>query len=115
MPKYGVRDSLLAFKTALITSFGYYIMTCLKLVYKDARPFWVSNEIFGHSCKFDFGAPSYHLYTIITFWIYNIIMYKMKYAEKVNKPVVYVLFGLTALFSVFLVIGALHQGTAFLY
>ena len=42
-------------------------------------------------------------------------MYKMKYAENVNKPVVYVLFGLTALFSVFLVIGALHQGTAFLY
>lgn len=77
---YLTTDSLLAFKTALITSLGYYFLTFLKLIYKDARPFWVSSGIFGFSCRFDFGAPSYNLYTIITFWVYNIIMYQMKYA-----------------------------------
>lgn len=39
---YLTTDSLLAFKTAVITCFGYYILTCLKLMYKDTRPFWLS-------------------------------------------------------------------------
>jgi hypothetical protein len=90
---YLTTDSLLAFKTAIITCFGYYILTFLKLMYKDARPFWLNNDITGYSCRFDFGDPSYHLYTLTTFWLYNIIMYKMKYAEKVNKQSVYMMFG----------------------
>jgi len=112
---YLTTDSLLAFKTAIITCFGYYILTFLKLMYKDARPFWLSNDITGYSCRFDFGDPSYHLYTLTTFWVYNIIMYKMKYAEKVNKQSVYMMFGGLIVFSVILMIAAIHQGTAFLY
>jgi hypothetical protein len=72
---YLTTDSLLAFKSALITCMGYYILTVLKLLYKDARPFWLSKEVLGFRCRFDFGAPSYHLYTLVTFWVYNIIMY----------------------------------------
>jgi hypothetical protein len=72
---YMTTDSLLAFKSAIITCFGYYFLTILKLLYKDGRPFWLSQEIVGHRCKFDFGGPSYHLYTLLTFWVYNIIMY----------------------------------------
>lgn len=72
---YLTTDSLLAFKSALITSFGYFILTVLKLLYKDGRPFWVSKEIVGYSCRFDFGGPSYHLYTLVTFWVYNVVMY----------------------------------------
>ena len=105
---YLTTDSLLAFKTAIITCFGYYILTCLKLMYKDARPFWLSNDIVGYSCRFDYGDPSYHLYTITTFWVYNIIMYQMKYAEKVNKQLVYILFGGVFLFSVFMLLAAIH-------
>jgi hypothetical protein len=105
---YLTTDSLLAFKSAMITCFGYYFLTCLKLVYKDARPFWLSKDIFGYSCRFDYGAPSYHMYTILTFWVYNIIMYHMKYTEKVNKLKVYTMFGCVILFSVILLIGALH-------
>ncbi len=105
---YLTTDSLLAFKTAIITCFGYYILTCLKLIYKDARPFWLSNDITGYSCRFDFGAPSYHLFTLTTFWVYNIIMYKMKYSEKVNKQLVYTMFGGVLVFSIFLMIAAIH-------
>ena len=35
-------DSLIAFKSAILTSFGIYIITFLKLLYKDGRPFWLS-------------------------------------------------------------------------
>ena len=42
-------------------------------------------------------------------------MYKMKYAEKVNKQSVYMMFGGLIVFSVILMIAAIHQGTAFLY
>lgn len=108
-------DSLLAFKSAIITCFGYYFMTTLKLLYKDGRPFWLSQDIVGYRCRFDFGGPSYHLYTLLTFWVYNIIMYQMKYTEDVSKTKVYVMFGLVAFFGVWTVIAGLHQGTTFLY
>lgn len=105
---YLVTDSLLAFKSAIITCFGYYILTVLKLLYKDGRPFWLSQEVYGYRCRFDFGGPSYHLYTITTFWIYNIIMYQMKFAEKVNAVKVAFFFTLAVFFGVIVVIGALH-------
>jgi hypothetical protein len=38
-------DSLIAFKSAILTSFGIYFITFLKLLYKDGRPFWLSNPI----------------------------------------------------------------------
>jgi PAP2 superfamily len=112
---YLTTDSLLAFKSAFITCMGYYILTVLKLLYKDARPFWLTNDIDGYRCRFDFGAPSYHLYTLTTFWAYNIIMYQMKYAERENLPKVIFLFVFLALFGCFLIVAALHQGTSFLY
>lgn len=85
---YLTTDSLLAFKSSLITSFGYYILTVIKLFYKDGRPFLMSREVIGYSCRFDFGSPSYHLYTLITFWFYNLVMYQMKYAPKINRGLV---------------------------
>jgi hypothetical protein len=39
----------------------------------------------------------------------------MKYAEKVNKQLVYTMFGGLLVFSLFLMIAAIHQGTTFLY
>lgn len=38
-------DSLIAFKSAILTCFGVYIMTFLKLIYKDGRPFWLAANI----------------------------------------------------------------------
>ena len=112
---YLTTDSLLAFKSAIITCFGLYILTFLKLMYKDARPFWLSNDIIGYSCRFDFGDPSYHLYLLTTLWVYNIIMYQMKYAEKVNKQIVCIMFAGLLVFTLFLLLAAIHQGTTFLY
>lgn len=62
----------------------------------------------GYRCRFDFGGPSYHLYTLTTFWAYNIIMYRMKYSEKVNKFEVGIYFGLLTIFGGCTVLGALH-------
>lgn len=113
---YLTTDSLLAFKTAIITSMGYYILTVLKLAYKDPRPFWLDQKIHGYRCRFDFGGPSYHLYTLTTFWAYNIIMYRLKYAEPpVNKRLAYAMFGAVFIFGLWVVIAGLHQGTAYLY
>jgi hypothetical protein len=39
----------------------------------------------------------------------------MKYAEKVNKQLVYIMFGGIIVFSLFLMLAAIHHGTAFLY
>lgn len=52
-------DSLIAFKSAILSCFGIYIITFLKLLYKDGRPFWLSNPIEGLVCAFDFSGPSY--------------------------------------------------------
>jgi hypothetical protein len=88
---------------------GYYILTFLKLIYKNPRPFWLDSEIHGFRCRFDFGGPSYHLYTLTTFWAYNIIMYRMKYADPpINKKIVNLLFGILTLVGVWVVIAALH-------
>lgn len=88
---------------------GYYILTFLKLIYKNPRPFWLDSEIHGYRCRFDFGGPSYHLYTLTTFWAYNIIMYRMKYADPpINKKIVNLLFGVLTLVGVWVVIAALH-------
>jgi len=78
-------DSLIAFKSAILTCFGVYIMSFLKLVYKDGRPFWLSSQVNGLLCEFDFAGPAFHLFIVSFFWSYNIVMYCMKYAEKVNK------------------------------
>ena len=51
-------DSLIAFKSSVLTCFGIYIMTFLKLLYKDGRPFWLSNPIQGYVCEFDFSGPA---------------------------------------------------------
>ena len=56
---YLATDSLIAFKSALLTSFGIYIITFLKLLYKDGRPFWLSGPVEGQVCDFDFSGPSY--------------------------------------------------------
>jgi hypothetical protein len=64
---------------------------------------------------FDFAGPGYHLYIITFFWSYNIIMYCMKYTSKVNMALVYSLFGLLGLFTIWIVIAGLYTGTIFIY
>ena len=108
-------DSLIAFKSAITTCFGIYIITFLKLLYKDGRPFWINPKIKPYECAFDFAGPGYHLYTIVFFWSYNIIMYCMKYAEKVNFKLVYSLFAALTLVGIWIIIAGLYTGTIYIY
>ena len=112
---YLTTDSLIAFKSAILTCFGLYFITFLKLLYKDGRPFWLKENIDSYDCAFDFAGPSYHLYIITFFWSYNIVMYCMKYAEKVRVNIVAFLFSLLVLFSVWIVIAGLYTGAIFIY
>lgn len=112
---YLTTDSLIAFKSSILTCFGIYFITFLKLLYKDGRPFWIGTDIKGYDCAFDFAGPGYHLYTITFFWTYNIVMYCMKYAEKVNYTAVYTLFGFLTVMGVWIVIAGLYTGTIFIY
>jgi hypothetical protein len=112
---YLATDSLIAFKNAILTCFGLYFITFLKLLYKDGRPFWIKENIIGYECFFDFGAPGYHLYILTFFWAYNIIMYCMKYAEKVNNLLVGFLFTLLTLMGFWIVLSGLYNGTIFIY
>jgi len=112
---YLATDSLIAFKSALLTCFGLYIITFLKLLYKDGRPFWLNSDIIGYQCMFDFAGPGYHLYTIAFFWSYCIVMYCMKYAEKVNTLLVNLLFFILFLISCLITIAGLYTGTIFIY
>jgi hypothetical protein len=112
---YLATDSLIAFKSSILTCFGLYIITFLKLLYKDGRPFWIQADIKGQSCQFDFGGPGYHLYTVTFFWFYNIVMYCMKYAERVNNALVGVLFTLLGLLGCWIIVAGLYDGTIYVY
>jgi hypothetical protein len=91
------------------------LITFLKLLYKDGRPFWVNTKISSFDCAFDFAGPSYHLYIITFFWSYNIFMYCMKYAQNVNKVLVGALFTLLGLITAWIVLAGLYTGTIYIY
>lgn len=72
---------------------GIYIMLLLKNQYQSPRPFWVDGDIdsFKGMCEFDFVAPSSHVFTIVFYWQYNILMYFTKYIptnQKINWTLV---------------------------
>lgn len=54
-----VADSLLTFKTTILTTLGIYMLGMIQIAFKDGRPFWdvaaISSN--GH-CRLDFGSPN---------------------------------------------------------
>lgn len=112
---YLATDSLIAFKSSLLTCFGIYIITFLKLLYKDGRPFWVEPDIKGYNCSFDFAGPSYHLFILSFFWVYNLVMYCMKYAEEVNYYIVYSMGAFLFFLGIWIIVGGLYTGSIFIY
>lgn len=112
---YLLTDSLIAFKTAILTCFGIYFITMLKLLYKDGRPYWVDAKIEASACFFDFSGPSYALFILAFFYSYIIIMYCMKYVEKINYALVYCLFGFLTLFGAWTCVSGMYAGTIYLY
>jgi len=110
-------DSLIAFKAALLCCLGIYVMVLLKLMYESPRPFWMERDIIayrGH-CKFDFGSPSQHVFSLVYFYPYLIFMYFQKYTLRVNKPLVASLYVLDACLASLTFLGLLVMGQVYLY
>lgn len=78
-------DSLLGFKSTLLTCFGIAFMSAFNTCYKDGRPFWDIAEIdsFGH-CYFDFASPDQTMFVLTFFYGYNLMMYRYKFSIKTN-------------------------------
>jgi hypothetical protein len=108
-------DSLIAFKSAALTTIGIYFITFLKLLYKDGRPFWISAPIYGMICEFDFSGPAYHLFILTFFYVYIIVMYCLKYARVVNKTIVGSLFAGVVLLGAWALVGGVYTGTIYIY
>ena len=112
---YLLTDSLIAFKSALLTCLGIYCITFLKLVYKDARPFWLNDDIDSYNCAFDFAGPAQSLFTIGFFWVYNVIMHCLKYAERKRTGLVIALFSLIVVMGAWVIFAGLYSGTIYIY
>lgn len=52
----------IAFKTAIVGSFGSYCVFIFKLIIHDSRPFWVDANVQCGLCKLSFGSPSLDLF-----------------------------------------------------
>ena len=76
-------DSLLGFKSSLLTCFGIAMISVFNTFYKDGRPFWEYEEIdsFGH-CVFSFGSPDINMFILTFFNGYNLLMYRFKFSVK---------------------------------
>mmetsp|Transcript_42000 Transcript_42000/g.57111 ORF Transcript_42000/g.57111 Transcript_42000/m.57111 type:complete len:207 (-) Transcript_42000:456-1076(-) len=113
---YLVSDSLIAYKSALLNCFGLYILNLYKLIMKDPRPFWISGEITSYNnCYFSFSCPSTSTYLLVFFWLYIIIMHRMKFTRNVKKITNIVLFTLIGVIWVWSVFFSLVNGLVFLY
>jgi len=76
-------DSLLAYKSTILTCFGLFILSLLNILFKDPRPFWTSDLISENAhCFFDFGSPDTELFILTFFYSYIIIMYRFKFAPE---------------------------------
>jgi len=92
-------------------------MVVLKMVYEGARPFWVEADVIvlQGNCRFDFASPSTHIFNIVFFWMYTVVMYFVRYTEKVNYWLVYSLYTLLAILSVSVAFGDFLFGLTYLY
>lgn len=109
-------DSLLGFKSTLLTCFGMACMSVFNTFYKDARPFWKTPEIdsFGH-CSFDFASPDTIMFIITFFYGYNLLMYRFKFSSDANVLVNFILVALYVLFIAMSYFAGVANGQNYLY
>ena len=82
-------DSLIAFKSSLLTCLGLLIISFLNMLFKDARPFWTSPLVKDNShCYFDFGSPDAELFILTFFYSYILIMYRFKFSSENSSKTV---------------------------
>ena len=59
---FGFLGKMQAFHCWLSGAIILYIMSLLKMLYSEPRPFWVNPDIVPFSCKVTFGTPSGHCF-----------------------------------------------------
>ena len=71
-----ISDSLLSYKTTLCYCLGSYMMTVLKLIYHEPRPYWTNTEIkvAMNECDFSYGNPTQATFNFIFFFTYSAYM-----------------------------------------
>jgi len=52
---------------------------------------------------------------VVFFWGYNVIMYCMKYAAVVNKPLVITLFVVITIIGLWIILGCMYCGVSYIY
>lgn len=93
----------------VVYAFSGYFSDVLKLSFHDPRPFWLSNEIKFDSCKTQFGNPSGHSNSAVTFMMVLFFDYALEISKNnptkcYSKPIVRVLLFLAAT-AIWLMIG----------
>jgi hypothetical protein len=115
---YFCGDSLLAFKGAIVSCVGLYMLVFSNMFYKDGRPFWHSAEIvpYGH-CKFTFSSPAENSFISTFFMTYILINMRMKYAltGNPNKIVNGILIFIIVLLTLWSFVNGVVNGLTYIY
>ena len=112
-------DSLLAYKTTLCYCIGSYLMTILKLIYQEPRPYWTHTDIRvpDGECDFSFGNPTLATFNFIFFFGYSTYMQLYRYV-RINdrKPwKIWVTVTLIVILEMVIIVMFWVNGKSFLY
>ena len=73
-------DSLLSFKTMLLSTVGMFFLVLFQLSFKDGRPFWDQASVNSNGqCLYSFSSPDNASYNATFLWPYIIMIYLFKY------------------------------------
>lgn len=85
-------DSMLATKTALVAFFGEFMISIVKVMYKEPRPYWVIENVGAYRCEHDFEGPSDHTFIVVFIGTYLNLIYLRKYARKPKRTLSMMIF-----------------------
>lgn len=111
---YLFSDSLLGFKTSMVTFFGVTMIAIVKLLYQIQRPFWIYSEIEGKQWNFDFSGPSDHAFLATFFYSYVILIYS-KYTDRYVNRIRAGLLLFNALVVALVMLSMSYLGNTFLF
>lgn len=68
-----------------------FVNTLIKMVVKDSRPFFINDEFFPDKCEFEYGFPSGHSQTAVTFYLTVLTLLFREYNIQRGKYLTYFL------------------------
>ena len=109
-------DSLLSFKSTILTMLGIYGMGMFQLAFKDGRPFWDIADITsnGH-CKSSFGSPNESAFIMTFFYPYIMHQFLFKYAPRPPYLLNFTLMIAMVFLWVMVYFQGLVNGTSYIY